>query len=169
MTKLKTGPVRDYESTAKTISRKISSKNLYKCRKSKLKCACEQKSTSKKLKFGFKKKLGLKWTMNRSGKSLRKKIRSKKSKKAKIKVKLQHVNKNPLARKRNFVQTPCSHSTLKLELKNFTPQNHSLFRSTFLFRRDQNHCFNLTSKIIKMSEQILKKDSAPLHFKFFEL
>ena len=33
-------------------------------------------------------------------------------------------------RKRIFVQTPFSHSTLKLEQKNFTPQNHSLFRST---------------------------------------
>ena len=33
----------------------------------------------------------------------------------KIKVKLTHVNKNPPARKRIFVQTPFSHSTLKLE------------------------------------------------------
>ena len=51
----------------------------------------------------------------------------------KIKVKLPHVNKKPLARKRIFVQTPFSHSTLKLERKNFTPQNHSLFRSTSCF------------------------------------
>ena len=48
----------------------------------------------------------------------------------KIKVKLPHVNKKPLARKRIFVQTPFSHSTLNLEQKNFTPQNPSLFRST---------------------------------------
>ena len=65
------------------------------------------------------------------GKTIYKKIQSKKSKKtAKIKVKLPHVNKKPLARKRIFVQTLFSHSTLKLERKNFTPQNHSLFRST---------------------------------------
>ena len=51
----------------------------------------------------------------------------------KIKVKLPHVNKKPLARKRIFVQTPCSHTTLNLERKNFTPQNHSLFRSTSCF------------------------------------
>ena len=51
----------------------------------------------------------------------------------KIKVKLPHVNKKPLARKRNFVQTPFSHSNLNLEQKNFTPQNHSLFRSTSCF------------------------------------
>ena len=51
----------------------------------------------------------------------------------KIEVKLPHVNKKPLARKRIFVQTPLSHSTLKLERKNFTPQNHSHFRSTSCF------------------------------------
>ena len=39
----------------------------------------------------------------------------------------------PLARKRIFVQTPFSHCTLKLERKTFTPQNHSLFRSTSCF------------------------------------
>ena len=51
----------------------------------------------------------------------------------KIKVKLPHVNKKPLARKRIFVQTPFSHSTLKLERNKFTPQNQSLFRSTSCF------------------------------------
>ena len=39
----------------------------------------------------------------------------------------------PLARKRIFVQTPFSSSTLKLERKNFTPQNHLLFRSASCF------------------------------------
>ena len=39
----------------------------------------------------------------------------------------------PLARKRIFVQTPFSHSTLNLERKNFTPQDHSLFRSISCF------------------------------------
>ena len=52
-----------------------------------------------------------------------------KIKKLKIKVKLPHVKKPP-ARRRIFVQTPFSHSTLNLEQKNFTPQNYSLFRST---------------------------------------
>ena len=51
----------------------------------------------------------------------------------KVKGKLPYVNKKPVARKRIFVQTPFSHSTLKLEPKNFTPQNHSLFRSTCCF------------------------------------
>ena len=36
----------------------------------------------------------------------------------KIRVKLPHVNKKPLPRKRIFVQTPLSQSTSKLERKN---------------------------------------------------
>ena len=51
----------------------------------------------------------------------------------KIKVQLPHVNKKPLGRKRIFVQTPFSHSTLNLERKNFSPQNHSPFCSTSCF------------------------------------
>ena len=51
----------------------------------------------------------------------------------KIKIKLRHVNTKPLARKRIFVQTPFSHSTSKLEQTIFTPQNHTLFRSTSCF------------------------------------
>ena len=47
----------------------------------------------------------------------------------KIKVKLPHVNKKPLARKRIFVQTPFSHY-FKNRAKNITPQNDSPFRST---------------------------------------
>ena len=52
----------------------------------------------------------------------------------KIRVKLPHVNKKKrLPRNRVFVQTPYSHSTLKLDRKNLTPQNHSLFRSISCF------------------------------------
>ena len=36
---------------------------------------------------------------------------------AKIKIKLSNVNKEPLARKRIFVQKPFSHSTSKLEFR----------------------------------------------------
>ena len=70
----------------------------------------------------------------RIGKTIYKKSDLQKIEKTvKIKVKLPHVNKKPLARKRIFVQTPFSHSALNLERKNFTPQNHSLFRSTSCF------------------------------------
>ena len=74
----------------------------------------------------------------------------------KINVKLPHVNKKPLARKRIFVQTPFSHSTLTLERKRNHAPKPLAFSLHFLFRRDQNHYSNLTSKIIKMCEQILK-------------
>ena len=78
----------------------------------------------------------------------------------KIKVKLPHVNKKPLARKRIFVQTPFSHSTLKLE-KKIHAAKPLAFSLHFLFRRDQNHYSNLTSEIMKICEQILKKRQRP--------
>ena len=66
-----------------------------------------------------------------------------------------------------FVQRPFSHSTLKLEQK-ISRRNTTLFSLHFLFRHDKNHYSNLTSEIMKMCERILKKDSAPKHFKVFE-
>ena len=74
-------------------------------------------------------------------------------------MKLPHVNKEPLARTPIFVQTPFSHSTLKLKQKN-SRRKPLVFSLHFLFQRDENHHSNLTSKIMKMCEQILKKDSA---------
>ena len=75
-------------------------------------------------------------------------------------VKLPHVNKKPLARKRIFVQTLFFHYTLNLERKKNHAAKPLAFSLHFLFRRDQNHYSNLTSKIIKMCEQILKKNIA---------
>ena len=48
----------------------------------------------------------------------RKNLIQKIEKTVKSEVKLPHVNKKSLARKRIFVQTPFSHSTLKLEGNN---------------------------------------------------
>ena len=97
--------------------------------------------------------------MNGLEKPFRKKSDPKNRKKKTVKnqVKLPHVNKKPLPIKRIFVQTPYSHSTLNLEQKNFTPQNQSLFRSTSCFGVTKITTPNLTSKIMKMCEQILKK------------
>ena len=83
--------------------------------------------------FSLTEKLDLKRTMNGLEKPLEKNPIQKIEKTVKIKVKLPHVNKKPLARKRIFVQTPFPHSTLNLGQKNFTPQNHSLFRSISCF------------------------------------
>ena len=98
--------------------------------------------------------------MNGFGKPFRKKNPIQKIEKTvKIKVKLPNVNKKPLARKRIFVETPFSHSTLNLEQKKCHAAKPLAFSLHFLFRRDQNHYSNLTSKIMKMCEQILKKHS----------
>ena len=68
----------------------------------------------------------------------------------------------------------CSNTVFSLYFKIRAKKIHAAkplaFSLHFLFRRDQNHYSNLTSKIMIMCEQILKKkDSAPIQFKFFEL
>ena len=104
-----------------------------------------------------KQKTSTEGTMSELRQPFRKKIQSKIDKTVKIKVKLPHVNKKPLERKRISVQTLFSHSTLKLEQTNFKPQNHSLYSSTSCFGVTINYYSNLTSKIMKMCEQILRQ------------
>ena len=72
--------------------------------------------------------------MNGLEKPFRKKSDPKNRKNSKNQSKIAACEqKKPLPIKRIFVQTPYSHSTLKLERKNLTPQNHSLFRSISCF------------------------------------
>ena len=97
-----------------------------------------------------------------NGKTIKKKKDPKVEKKTvEIKVKLPHVNKKPLAGNRIFVQTPFFHSTFELEQKKYHSAKPLAFLLHFLFRCDQNHYSNLTSKIMKMCEQILKRKIAP--------
>ena len=98
---------------------------------------------------------------------LEKNLIQKIEKTVKIRVKLPHLNKKPLPRNRIFVQTPFSHY-FKIRAKKIHAAKPLAFSLHFLFRRDQNHYSDLTSKFMKMCEQILK-DSAPIQFKFFEL
>ena len=49
----------------------------------------------------------------------------------------------------------------KFRAKKFHAAKPLAFSLHFLFRRDQNHHSNLTSKIMKMCEQILKKRQRP--------
>ena len=77
----------------------------------------------------------------------------------KIKVKLPHVNKKPLA-KANFCSNTLFALYFKFRAKKFHAANPLAFSLHFLFRRDQNHYSNLISKIMKMCEQILKKNIA---------
>ena len=76
--------------------------------------------------FGSNEKLGLESTMNGLRKPFTKISDLKYQKTVKIKVKLPHVNKKPLARKRIFVQTSFSHSTLNLE-RNSRRENTRFF------------------------------------------
>ena len=79
----------------------------------------------------------------------------------KTKVKLPHVNKKTTSEKANF----CSNAVFSLYFKIRAKKNHAAkplaFSLHFLFRRDQNHHSNLTSKIMKMCEQIFKKRQRP--------
>ena len=109
--------------------------------------------------------------MSGLGKPFRKKEKKpnpKNRKTVKIKVNLPHVNKKLLARRRIVVQPPFSNS-FKIRVKKFLAAQPLAFSLHFLFRRDQNNYANSTSKTMKMCEQILKKDSAPIQVKFFEL
>ena len=76
-----------------------------------------------------------------------------------------------ISEKANFCSNTVFSLYFKFRAKTFcAPKQEVLaFSLHFLFRRDQNHYSYLTSKIMKMCEQILKKDSAPIQFKFFEL
>ena len=95
----------------------IRSKNKEKTENQCKKTACEQKTISEKRKFVSNKKLGLKWTMNGLRKPFRKNLIQKVEKQQKSQWNCR-MWKKPQARKRIFVQTPFSHSTLKLERKN---------------------------------------------------
>ena len=77
------------------------------------------------------------------------------------------MNNETLARKRNFVQTPFSHY-FEIRMK-FHDAKQLAFSLHFLFGRDQNHYSNLTSKTMKMREQIFNKRQRPVQFKFLEL
>ena len=81
--------------------------------------------------FSSNKKLGLKWTLNELWKLFRKKPAPKNKQFFKIKVKLPHVNKKPLARKRFFVDEIHysndfkNHENMWTDFKKTAPQYNS--------------------------------------------
>ena len=79
----------------------------------------------------------------------------------KIRVKLPHVNKKTITEKPNFCSNTVFSLFFKIRAKKFHAAKPLAFSLHFLFRRDQNHYSNLTSKIMKMCEQILKKIQRP--------
>ena len=89
--------------------------------------------------------------------------------------KKQNQCQNAACEQKTITEKPnfCSNTVFSLHFifraKKFHVAKPLAFSLHFLFRRDHNHYSNLTSKFMKMCEQILKKDSAPIQFKFFEL
>ena len=75
----------------------------------------------------------------------------------KIRVKLPHVNKKTTTEKPNFCSNTVFSLYFKIRAKKIHAAKPLAFSLHLLFRRDQNHYSNLTSKIMKMCEQILKK------------
>ena len=63
--------------------------------------------------------------------------------------------------KPNFCSNTVFSLYFKIRLKKIHAAKPLAFSVHFLFRRDQNHYSNLTSRIIKMCEQILKKRQRP--------
>ena len=88
------------------------------------------------------------------------KIKSKKLRTLTINIKMPHVRYMTTREEANF----CSNTFLlysKTRLKKFQAAKPLAFLLQFLFRREQNHYSKLTSKIMKMCDQILKKKTAP--------
>ena len=81
-------------------------------------------------------------------------------------MKLPHVNKKPQAKNRIFVQTPFS-LYFKIGAKKFHAAKPLAFSLHFLFRRDQNHYSNITSKIMKTCKQISEKSQRPNTIQIF--
>ena len=77
------------------------------------------------------------------------------------KMKLPHVNKKTTSEKATFCSNTVFSFYFKIRAKKFHAAKPLAFSLDFLFRRDQNHYSNLTSKIMTMCEQILKKKTAP--------
>ena len=99
--------------------------------------------------------------MNGLEKPFRKKSDPKNRKNSKNQSEIAACEQKTTTDKANF----CSNTVLSLSFKIRAIKFHAAkplaFSLHFLFRLDQNHCSNLTSKIMKICEQILKKRQRP--------
>ena len=73
-----------------------------------------------------------------------------------------YLEKNPIQKieKTVKIRVKLPHVNFKIRAKKIHAAKPLAFSLHFLFRRDKNHHSNLTSKIMKMCEQILKKNIA---------
>ena len=105
--------------------------------------------------------------MNGLGKPFRKKSDPKNRKKnSKNQSKIGACEQKTTSEKANFCSNTVFSHYFKIRVKKFHAAKPLAFLLHFLFRRDQNHHSNLTWIFKKRS---LKKDSAPIQFKFFEM
>ena len=99
--------------------------------------------------------------MNGLEKSLRKKSYPKNRKNSKNQSEIAACEQKITTDKANFCSNTIFSLYFKIRAKKFHAAKPLAFSLHFLFRRDQNYYSNLTSKIMKMCEQILKKKTAP--------
>ena len=113
------------------------------------------------MKIWFTQKLGLEWAINGLGKPFRKNLIQKNRKNSKNQSEIAACEQKTTSEKANFCSNTIFSLYFKIRAKKFHAAKPLAFSLHFLFRRDQNHYSNLTSKIVKMCEQILKKETAP--------
>ena len=131
------------------------------------------KNHSREMKFWFKQKTRRRMNIDTLENHLERNSIKKLKKTVKIKVKLPYANKNP-PRENEFL---CSNIVFSLYFNFRAEKIHAANTLAFsyhflLFRRHQNHYSNLTSKIMKLCEQIFKKNSRTspvVQFKEFSL
>ena len=99
--------------------------------------------------------------MNGLGKPLRKKSDPKHRKKSKNQSEIAAREQKISSKKANFCSNTVFSLGFKIRAKKIHTAKPLAFSLHFLFRRDRNHYSYLTSKIMKMCEQILKKRQRP--------
>ena len=98
--------------------------------------------------------------VNGLGKPFRKKFDSKNRKNGKNQSEIAECEQKTITEKPNFCSNTVFSLYFKIRAKKIQARNPLAFSLYFLFRCVQNHFSKLTSKIMKMCEQILKKNIA---------
>ena len=88
-------------------------------------------------------------------------IRSRYRKNIKFQSEIAACGQKTTTEKAKFCSNTLFSLHFKITAKKFPAAKPLAFSLHFLFRCDQNHYSNLTSKIMKMCEQILKKRQRP--------
>ena len=95
--------------------------------------ACEQETTSKKEKFSSIKKTRPRLNYEWNGKTIQKKSSQRNLKKSENQVEMAACEQKTASEKAIFCSNIVLPLYFKMRVKNFAPENHSLFRSTSCF------------------------------------